>query len=351
MLSKLLNILDNKQLRKFGIYGFGQAFNLLTPLLVLPIVINRCGEENLGKIAVGFSIYIFFISFIDFCSDIIGVKEVSKNRNEPDFLNKYISKFYKIKLIMLLATLLIFSILILSLEYFQGENKFYFFGFTVLIGQFLNPTWILQGLEDFKRLTVFNIISKTIYIIGVYFTVIKPCDYYLVNFWFGIGLVVSSVFVILNLKNKLGLKYKKTANIEIKDYMTTNRNIVFSQIFIWVQVYSVVVLVSFFGNKLQAGQFRVIDQIITVFKTYAMLSFNFIFTKICFDFTSSKKQGFKNWKLFNGLNLCFIVVLCILLFIYAYEVVSYFNVSNKIFLAKLLRIYLSIFKYRVSLSS
>ena len=93
-----MKFIFNKRIKNFGIYGFGQAFNLLTPLLVLPIVINRCGEENLGKIAVGFSIYIFFISFIDFCSDIIGVKEVSKNRNDIVFLNKYISKFYKIKL-------------------------------------------------------------------------------------------------------------------------------------------------------------------------------------------------------------------------------------------------------------
>lgn len=340
MLLKIKKILQENQFRKFLIYGIGQAFNLLTPLLVIPIVISRCGEENLGKIAVSFSMYIFFIAFIDFCSDIIGVKEISKNRNNKDFLNKYISKFYKIKLIMLFTSLLIFSTLILSLDYFQLDKKFYFFGFTVLIGQFLNPTWILQGLEDFKQLTAFNIISKTIYISGVYFTVLHNFDYYLVNFWFGIGLFVASIFVLLNLRNKFGLKYVKTNNREIKEYMINNKTIVFSQVFIWVQVYSVILLVSFFGNKLQAGQFRVIDQVITVFKTYTILSFNFIFTKVCYDFSINKKLGYKNWKIFNGLNLLLITFLCTLLFIYSNEIVTYFNVSNKTFLANLLRIYL-----------
>lgn len=340
MLTKFIEIFQKNQFKQFFIYGIGQAFNLLTPLLVIPIIISRCGEENLGRIAVSFSMYIFFIAFIDFCSDIIGVKEIAKNRNDKLFLNKYISKFYKIKFIILITALSIFSTLILSLDYFSEDKSLYFFGFTVLVGQFLNPTWIMQGLEDFKRLTLFNIISKTIYIAGVYFTVISRSDYYLVNFWFGVGLLVTSVLMLFNLRSKYLLKFINPSKSEILQYIKSNKNIVFSQVFVWIQMYSIVLLVSIFGSKLQAGQFRVIDQVVNVFRTYATLCFNFIFTRVCYDFSVNQKRGLKNWKLFNGLNLLMIATLCFILFLYSYEVVSYFKVSNKIFLSNLLRFYL-----------
>ena len=84
----LKKILFHKQFQKLSVYGFGQLFNLVTPLLVVPYIVGVCGEENFGKTAVGMAIAFFLIVFIDFGSDIIGVRQVAVNRDNPEQLNK-----------------------------------------------------------------------------------------------------------------------------------------------------------------------------------------------------------------------------------------------------------------------
>ena len=157
MVKLLKKILFHQQFQKLGIYGFGQLFNLVTPLLVVPYIVSVCGEENFGKTAISFSIYIFFISFIDFCSDLIGVKEISENRKDTKHLSAFISKFLTIKVFILVLSVFILVILIKYNSFFIEERKLYVFGMTILIGQCINPTWILQGLEKFKLLTFLNI--------------------------------------------------------------------------------------------------------------------------------------------------------------------------------------------------
>ena len=101
MLKLLKKILLHQQFHKLSVYGFGQLFNLVTPLLVVPYIVSICGEENFGKTAVGMAIAFFLIVFVDFGSDIIGVREVSVNRDNPEVLNKIFTTTYVVKAIIL----------------------------------------------------------------------------------------------------------------------------------------------------------------------------------------------------------------------------------------------------------
>ena len=106
------SFIKNKKFKNFIIYGFGQAFNLLVPFMLIPFIVDKCGEENFGKTALAFSIYIFFIAFIDFCCDLIGVKEISENRNNIKYLNNFISKFFIIKTVILIVSIVSLLVLI-----------------------------------------------------------------------------------------------------------------------------------------------------------------------------------------------------------------------------------------------
>ena len=80
MIIKLLRIITNKQFINLSVYGFGQLFNLVTPLLVIPYIVTVCGEENFGKTAVGMALCFFLMVFIDYGSEIVVVKDVAVNR-------------------------------------------------------------------------------------------------------------------------------------------------------------------------------------------------------------------------------------------------------------------------------
>ena len=336
---KLFNkILFHQQFQKLSIYGFGQLFNLVTPLLVVPYIVSVCGEENFGKTAVGMAIAFFLIVFIDFGSDIIGVREVAVNRDNPEVLNKIFTTTYVVKGIILLLVLTVASIIFHSFPYFKSEKIMFTLGLSVLIGQFLNPTWFLQGIENVKWITLLNIVSKCIYLLGIFFTIKKESDYIYVNLWWGLGMIVSNFLVFIWIIKKHQFSFLLVNKDEVFKHIRNDFSMFSSQIFVSLQLYAPVVLISYFGNNLMAGQYRIVEQIIVIFKTYIFLFFNYVFPRVCYLIETDFKRGLKNWIIYNGVNFVFVTMGMLFFHIYSYEIVSYFNPTNRYVLSNLLEV-------------
>ena len=318
-------IKKQKQLNNFITYGVGQVFNLVTPILVIPYIVSICGEEGYGKIGVALAISFFLMVFIDYGSDILGVKEIAVNREDNTKLEKTFITIYTAKFILLLCVLLLASILFFTIPFFSKEKELYFLSLPILIGQFLNPTWFLQGIENFKWITILNIISKIIYVVGIFLFIKTSEDYVYNNLFWGIGMIIAYAFVFLVFLKKHSFSFRKTSILEVKIYLKTNFTMFSSQIFVSLQMYSPIVLISIFGNNTMAGQYKIIDQIIVIFKTYILLFFNFVFPRVCYLLELSKEQGIAFWKKVNGLNFIFITVAMVVIYCYSIEIVTYFN--------------------------
>lgn len=338
MLKLLKKILFHQQFQKLSVYGFGQLFNLVTPLLVVPYIVSVCGEENFGKTAVGMAIAFFLIVFIDFGSDIIGVREVSVNRDNPELLNKIFTTTYVVKGIILLLVLTVASIIFHSFPYFKSEKIMFTLGLSVLIGQFLNPTWFLQGIENVKWITLLNIVSKCIYLVGIFFTIKKESDYIYINLWWGLGMIVSNFLVFIWIIKKHQFSFLMVNKDEVFKHIRNDFSMFSSQIFVSLQLYAPVVLISYFGNNLMAGQYRIVEQIIVIFKTYIFLFFNYVFPRVCYLIETDFKRGLKNWIIYNGVNFVFVTMGMLFFHIYSYEIVSYFNPTNRYVLSNLLEV-------------
>ena len=332
------NILGHQQFQKLSVYGFGQAFNLVTPLLVIPYIVAVCGEENFGKTAVGMALSFFLMVFIDYGSDITKLKEVSVHRDNQKQLNHVFTNTYAVKFFVLIIVLLIISLLFISVPYFKKESILFFLGLTVLVGQFLNPTWFLQGVENVKWITVLNIISKSIYLIGVFLMVKNVDDYIYINMWWGIGMIVAHFIVLIAIIKSYRFSLNNFSLSKIKNHLYEDFKIFSSQIFFSIQLNAPVLLVSYFGGNLLAGQYRIVEQIILVFKTYILLFFNFVYPRICYLVEHEKAKVIKNWLIYNGANFIFVALGMAILFVFSSEAVAYFNTDHPEELSSLLRV-------------
>lgn len=339
MLNKITSILfKNKQFHKLSVYGFGQLFNLVTPLIVVPYIVNICGEENFGKTAVGMAIAFFLIVFVDYGSDIVGVREISINRNNHPNTEKIFLTTYAVKFIILIVVLLIASLCFIYIPYFRKEKILFIFSLSVLVGQFINPTWFLQGVENVRWITLLNIISKVIYLAGIFLTVKAVEDYIYINLWWGLGMIIANIFVLILIFKNYNFNLKIVPFLEIEKHLRNDFSMFSSQIFVSLQLYAPVIMVSYFGSNLMAGQYKIIEQIIVIFKTYIFLFFNFIFPKVCYEVEHTPNIAMRNWKIYNGLNFLFVVAGMILFYVFSYEIVSYFNPTNRYFLSELLEV-------------
>jgi O-antigen/teichoic acid export membrane protein len=340
-INKYVNILktlmSNAQIKKLFQYGIGQGFNVIAPFIVIPYIILKCGEENFGKSAIGLSIAFFIVVFIDFGCDILGVKDISINRDNIDKRNHIISRVVYIKCFFTILLSILFFIAINQIEFFHKDKELFYLSFPVFIAQIVNPLWIFQGLEKFNLFSYFSILSKSIYILLIFYFLDQKSDYVYINLAFGLSVFIAGIVFFFVLNKRYEFVFVPVPLSELYKYMYANKTYVLSQTFIWMQLYSPILLINYFGTTIQVGQFRIVDQIISIFKTYILLSFNFIYPKICFEFDKNANQAIKSWKLFNIANFVFLFTLIILLFTLSYEIVDYYNINNKAYMSNLLQ--------------
>jgi O-antigen/teichoic acid export membrane protein len=339
MLQKGITLFKNqKQLSNLIIYGFGQGFNLITPLLVIPYIVLICGEEGYGKVGVGMALAFFIMVFIDYGSEINGVKQVAVNREDKNELENIFITTYAAKLALLFIILFIVSIVFYFIPFFNQDKKLFFLSLSMVVGQFINPTWFFQGVENFKWITILNILSKIIYLAGIFIFIHKPSDYIYCNLIWGIGMIVANGISFIYILSTHSFSFVKTKKKDVFKLITANFSIFSSQIFVSLQMYSPIVLISFFGGNAMAGQYKIIDQIIVIFKTYILLFFNYVYSRVCYLLDRSKQEAMLFWKTYNGLNFIFIAFSMLLISLFSTEVVTYFNPKGIQEIASLLKI-------------
>ena len=338
MILKLLRIITNKQFINLSIYGFGQLFNLVTPLLVIPYIVTVCGEENFGKSAVGMALCFFLMVFIDYGTDIVGVREIAVNRDNKEELERIFTTTYVAKLFLLLSVIVIVSILFITIPFFKSETPLFFLGLTVLVGQFLNPTWFLQGVENVKWITFSNIFSKIIYISLIFIFIQVETDYAYINLFWGVGMILSNLLFFLLIIKKYHFSFSRCSFEGIKAFLKKDFKMFTSQIFVSIQMYSPVILISYFGNNLMAGQYKIVEQVILIFKTYIILFFNYVFPRVCYLLETNKEKGLLHWTIFNSVNFIFVTISMLFFYIFSYDIISYFNPTNRYLLSNLLQI-------------
>lgn len=323
-----MSIFTKKKAYDFSIYGFGQLINLASPLIVIPFLITNCGEEGLGKIGVGFSMALILNAIIDYGSYIIGVRKIAINRDNPIILNQKVNAIYGSKFMLLALVLIVFSILFLTIPFFSREKELFFLSLIIVVGQCFNPAWFFQGVESYKWISFINILSKAIYLGAVFFFINKESDYIYVNLFFGLGLLISSLigfsWLIFHHQIKISLSELKKGKTILKEEFSFS----VSQLFLSVHQYFPIVIVSYVLGDFAAGQYRIIDQLLSLFKTYLNMIFYFVYANICHELNKSLQGGLKVWKQYNGLNFLLLFVVSMVFFIYSDYIVSYFNIEK-----------------------
>lgn len=323
-----MSIFTKKKIYDFIIYGFGQAINLASPLLVMPILIYYCGEAGLGKVGVGFSIALILNGIVDYGSYINGVREISVNRENKVILEEKFKAIYLSKFFLLIAVLFVISVLIFLIPFLNKDKTLMFFSLSIVIGQFINPAWYFQGTENFKWISFTNILSKIIYIALILIFIKSKGDYIYANLFLGTGAIIANSIGLFWLikQNTFNLKNldTKPAFLILKEEFSFS----LSQFFLSLYQFFPIVLISYIAGDYIAGQYRVIDQIVTIFKTYLNMIFYFVYSNICYELSKNYKNGLKVWKQYNGYNFILLFIIISVFYFNAEMIMGFFKVEQ-----------------------
>lgn len=155
-------------------------YNMLYQVIVtiLPVVTTPYTARVLGLHANGIhsfteSIVTYFIIFGSLGTSLYGIRKVAYVRDDEERLAQTTIEIILLKLILMVGTLLVYiPVLCIGSEY----AYIYRIQIINIVANGIDISWFYQGVEDFKKVTIRNLIVKAIFVAALFTMIKSPED-------------------------------------------------------------------------------------------------------------------------------------------------------------------------------
>ena len=161
-------------------YVYNLSYQILVvvlPIITTPYITRIFSSQELGDYGYYSSIVTYFILLATLGVANYGTKVISGHRNE---INKNFWVIYSLQLGATILSISLYCIFCVNLPPMQNPVA-YILGLS-LVSKGLDISWLFQGLEDFRKITVRNITVKLVGVISIFLFVKSANDIYLYVF-------------------------------------------------------------------------------------------------------------------------------------------------------------------------
>lgn len=150
-----------------------QIFSILAPLITMPYVSRVLGATGIGSFSYTESIASYFILFGALGGNLYGQREVAYVQDDPDRRTLVFKEIITFRIITVLAATIIYIITFCR----TGQYKNFFLILILeVMSSGVDVSWFFQGVQDFKKPVMRNIIIKFLSIVLIFLLVKSEHD-------------------------------------------------------------------------------------------------------------------------------------------------------------------------------
>ena len=157
-------------------YFYNLIYNLLTlllPLLTTPYLSRVLGVENIGIYGFTNSNVTYFVLFGCLGTTLYGQREIAYVQDDKEKQSKVFYEIFFVKLISMFISILLYGFSFCL----DGKLSLYYQILLIyLVANVFDISWYLQGIEEFDKTVIRNLIVKVLSIILIFVLVKKPDD-------------------------------------------------------------------------------------------------------------------------------------------------------------------------------
>jgi len=168
---------------------------VIFPLFVFPYLARVIHPEGIGIVSFVDSFCRYMILFSALGIPIYGVREIAKAKNDKIQQAKIFKELVFLHVIVTFLFLLIYFGIIFSVGKFQNYTKYYIAGSLMIFSNVFIVEWYFQGIEDFRFITLRNIIVRSFLLFFVYLFVKSEEDSFI---YFLITVIMSVLNAAIN---------------------------------------------------------------------------------------------------------------------------------------------------------
>lgn len=314
-----------------------QFSTYLLSFIVVPYETRTLGPEFYGKLGVAMSIMVYFQLIIDFGFILSATEDVSRNREDRQFLKKV---FSSVTIAKLLLTIISFCILILICQvvakWHDDQLFFILFFFATAINSLI-PDYLYRGLEDMTAITVRTVLIKLFFTLMIFIFLKKPEQIWIIPTLNIIGNSVALIFVYFHLNRKYQITFCKVDRHHVFDAIKRSSKFFYSRIATTAYTAANTIIIDLItAGGSTVGFYTSSDKLITTGKSAMSPIADSLYPYMI------KNRDFKLIKKVLLIAEPIIIAACIIVFIFAEPLCLWFFGANYGPVAPILRVMLPI---------
>lgn len=159
-----------------SLYGI-QAANYILPWFTFPYLLRVLGADRFGLIAFAQAFVGYFQVVTEFGFNFTATREISIHRDDRDALSRIFSATLAAKTLLMLASLLVLTGIVLTVAPFKQDPALYFVSFLIVVANVIFPQWLFQGIEKMENITYREVGGRLIGLAPTFLLVRRPSDY------------------------------------------------------------------------------------------------------------------------------------------------------------------------------
>lgn len=184
-----------------------QAFNTIIPLLTLPYVTRVLGAEGYGYFSIAFNIIGYYQVLVDYGFDMSATRKVAIGKDSLAVLDKSFSCVLTCRIVLLLVCCAVSIPYCLLNDPFSLQSSCLAVMLVSVLGSALQQTWVFQGMQDMKYISLANISGRIVSTACVFLFVCSQSDILLYCLLYSISPVISGLFGIILTGLKYGVRF------------------------------------------------------------------------------------------------------------------------------------------------
>src|SRR5690606_20229336 len=132
----------------------------------MPLLIQRVGVDQFGLVNLALSVIVMLNIVVGFGYNLNAPREVAVNQQNKDALSQIVSNVFSAKLLLATIASLAIFIGIFELNLFKEYQLILVYSVFLLFSEATLPLWFFQGMEKMKLVSIANVFSKLLFLMG-----------------------------------------------------------------------------------------------------------------------------------------------------------------------------------------
>lgn len=183
-----------------------QIIVTVLPIITIPYITRTLGLHANGIYSYTDSIVTYFIVFGSLGTSLYGIRKIAYVRDDKEKLSQVTLEIISLKLVLIVLNLIVFIPLLCV-----NSQYAYIYQVQILniIANGIDISWFYQGIEDFKKVTIRNLIVKFAYVIALFVFIKEPDDLIKYILIVVLSALIGNFIMIGSLPNYINIHIRK----------------------------------------------------------------------------------------------------------------------------------------------